>query len=340
MLEDLLVPALRKFSGGADADDGGALGTRSSSFSSFRSDMIYYQPTHGTPSLRSAASSYLSRILNLPSSHPDAADLDEEGLVVGAGCNAVLENLCLCLADAGDAVLIPTPYYAAFEFDLAARAGLNVVPVQTMETSGAEVDLSATGDGTAIPREAYYPTAQALDDAYDRSVAQGSGVPRILLLSHPNNPLGVCYPPEVMKECIDWGRERCIHVVSDEIYAGSVFRDGKTGDDGPFVSALTLAKGHVEHDNGAPGLGLGPYVHLVYALSKDFGLSGLRVGVAYSENLDIRLPFQKLNDLCQVSSQTQLLTERMLSGGGGAEGVGGGVKIGPRMCFCRKTTGG
>ena len=48
-------------------------------------------------------------------------DMDPEGLVVGAG--AVLEILCLALAEPGEGVLIPTPYYAAFEFDLVARAG-------------------------------------------------------------------------------------------------------------------------------------------------------------------------------------------------------------------------
>jgi aspartate/methionine/tyrosine aminotransferase len=60
-------------------------------------------------------------------------------------------------------------------------------------------------------------------------------------------------------------------------------------------------------------LGLGNYVHFVYAFSKDFALSGLRVGVAYSENPDIRLPLQKLNDLCQISSTTQQLVETMLT---------------------------
>ena len=60
-------------------------------------------------------------------------------------------------------------------------------------------------------------------------------------------------------------------------------------------------------------MGLGPYVHLVYAMSKDFALSGLRVGALYSENQEIRLPLQKLNDLCSVSSQTQLLVEDMMT---------------------------
>jgi aspartate/methionine/tyrosine aminotransferase len=44
------------------------------------------------------------------------------------------------------------------------------------------------------------------------------------------------------------------------------------------------------------------------------------VGVAYTENEEILLPMQKLNDLCQISSQTQLLVERMLS----AHVAGGG----------------
>lgn len=270
MLEDLLVPALTEFSS-----------------QPFAADLIYYQPTQGRPGLRKAVAKYLERLLKVPQS------IDWEGLVVGAGCNAVLENLCMCLADPGEAVLIPTPYYAAFEFDLTARAGLSIVPVKTFCGSNMVPPL---GSGLTIPVEAYYPRRSVLDTAYHR--AQESGTePRILLLSHPTNPLGICYPPEIVQECIDWCREKRVHLVSDEIYAGSVF-----GADNVFTSALGLA-----------GSELGDYVHLVYALSKDFGLSGLRVGAAYSENLFIRTPLQKLNDFCQISSQTQVTVETMLT---------------------------
>lgn len=158
-----------------------------------------------------------------------------------------------------------------------------------------------TSNGT-IPDKAYYPNRASLDAAVERSLAQGI-TPRILLLSHPQNPLGICYPPEVVKEIIDWCREKQIHLVSDEIYAGSVYRQ-----DANFVSALELAS-----TGGDNALGLGPYIHMVYALSKDFALSGLRVGASYSENPEIRLPLQKLNDLCSISSQTQLLVERMMT---------------------------
>jgi aspartate/methionine/tyrosine aminotransferase len=227
--------------------------------------------------------------------------MDPEGIVVGAGCNAVLENLCLALAEPGEGVLIPTPYYAAFEFDLVARAGLSIVPVTTMEYQDVDVD----NESSSIPHQAYYPNRASLDAAVARSTEQGV-VPRVLLLSHPQNPLGICYPPEVVKEIIDWCRDHKIHLISDEIYAGSIYRP----DDAQFVSALKLASTTEE-----PFLGLGPYVHLVYALSKDFALSGLRVGALYSENLEIRLPLQKLNDLCCISSHTQLLVERMMTDG-------------------------
>jgi len=292
MLEDLLVPAMRDFASASSSEE---------EKQTFYADMIYYQATPGRPSLRRAMAGYLQRILSLP------GPLDAEGIVVGAGCNAVLENLCICLAEPGEGVLIPTPYYAAFEFDLVARAGLDIVPVPTL---GFHPGVAIEND--AIPPEAYYPNRPALDAAVEASRARGVE-PKVLLLSHPNNPLGVCYPPAVVRECIEWGREHEIHIVSDEIYAGSVYRESATITDGPtFESALSIAA-EQQSDSKGDGLGIGPYVHFVYALSKDFCLSGLRVGAAYSENPDIRLPMQKLNDLCQISSQTQLLVEKMLT---------------------------
>ena len=269
MLEDLLVPALTEFSS-----------------QPFAADLIYYQPTQGRPSLRKAVAKYLERLLKV-------GTIDWEGVVVGAGCNAVLENLCMCLADPGEVVMIPTPYYAAFEFDLTSRAGLSIVPVTTF--AGSNV-VPPVGSGLTIPAEAYYPRRSVLDATY-HCVKELGSEPRILLLSHPTNPLGICYPPDIVQECIDWCREKRVHLVSDEIYAGSVF-----GADNVFTSALELA-----------GNELGDYVHLVYALSKDFGLSGLRVGAAYSQNRFIRTPVQKLNDLCQISSQTQVTVETMLT---------------------------
>ena len=286
MLEDLLVPALTKFSGARD---------------SFPADAIYYQPTHGREPLRAALKDYLENLLDLDQESNGTLDID--GIVVGAGCNAVLENLCTSLAEPGQGVMIPLPYYAAFEFDLGSRAGLEVVPVPTMEHAG--YDKSGSGKENSPPPEAYYLSRAALDAAKQKSIEENGIEPRILLISHPQNPLGICYPADIIEETIDWCRENKIHLVSDEIYAGSVYEKDASG----FSSALKLASSPSTEDTG---LGLGPYIHFVYAFSKDFALSGLRVGVMYSENQEIRLPLQKLNDLCCVSSQTQCTVEDMV----------------------------
>jgi aspartate/methionine/tyrosine aminotransferase len=287
MLEDLLVPALTKFS---------------SSRQSFPADAIYYQPTHGREPLRNALTNYLEGLLDLDKD--SNGTLDPEGIVVGAGCNAVLENLCVSLAEPGQGVMIPLPYYAAFEFDLGSRAGLEVVPVPTMEHSGYDSSNSSS-ETSSPPPEAYHLSRAALDAAKKKSIEENGIEPRILLISHPQNPLGICYPPRVIEETIGWCRDNKIHLISDEIYAGSVYQK----DTADFSSALKVASSPSPEETG---LGLGPYVHLVYALSKDFALSGLRVGVMYSENQEIRLPLQKLNDLCSVSSHTQNLVEDMM----------------------------
>ena len=274
MVEEMITSECNQFIPSGDVDTNGTNST-------MPSDQIYYQPTQGRTDVILTMSKFLQGILKL--NRP----LDTDGIVLGAGCNAVLENLVFCLTELGDGILIPTPYYAAFEFDLVARIGVNVIPVTTMDYS--------SGDATSP--EAYYPTIKAIEAACELAKAQGI-TPKALLLSHPQNPLGICYPKHIIQDCIDYCRKNEIHLISDEIYAASVY-------DTTFQSVLQIAKEENED--------LGPFVHFVYALSKDFAMSGLRVGVSYTENKDIRYPLQKLNDLCQISSQTQVFVHNMLS---------------------------
>mmetsp|Transcript_26043 Transcript_26043/g.51958 ORF Transcript_26043/g.51958 Transcript_26043/m.51958 type:complete len:455 (-) Transcript_26043:1386-2750(-) len=242
--------------------------------SAFTPDMIYYQSTSGMESCRLAMSSFMSEIMS--ASEP----LNPENLVVGAGCNAMLENLFLTLCEAGDCVLLPSPYYATFSFDLGSRAGVTLLQTGKEWTSEELARLTAP--------ETYYPSLSDLSAAYDSAPMK----PKALLLTNPHNPLGLCYPRDVLDSLLSWATERNMHVVSDEIYAGSVHGSG-------FNS---LADDASSRDN----------VHVVYALSKDLCLSGLRVGALYSSNEEVLAPVRKLNDLCQVSSTTQQLVAGML----------------------------
>jgi aspartate/methionine/tyrosine aminotransferase len=170
--------------------------------------------------------------------------VDPEHLAVVAGAGSVLELLFYAIADPGDAVLVPTPSYSGFWADLETRDELVIVPV----------NRSADDD--------YRLSPDALDAALE-----GSKTPvRALLFTTPDNPLGRVFSPDELTGVLDWAHRRGIHVVFDEVYALSVFGER------PFVSVATLRAS------------LGPRVHVVWAFSKDFGASGLRCGVLYSEN--------------------------------------------------------
>jgi len=104
-----------------------------------------------------------------------------------------------------------------------------------------------------------------------------------------------------------------MHVLVDEVYANSVF-DPYTADH-DFVSAvhacgragipaLTGATAPAAGGRGAAPL-LGPLVHVVWALSKDFGASGLRVGALYSENEGIAAALGNLGYFCAMSNAEQ-----------------------------------
>lgn len=47
-----------------------------------------------------------------------AQRIDPQNVAIGSGCTSLLGHLFLALAEQGDAVLIPLPFYAAFEKDM------------------------------------------------------------------------------------------------------------------------------------------------------------------------------------------------------------------------------
>ncbi len=282
MLADLLSPRLAAAGG------------------NFADELIYYQPTPGRVDMREAVARYMSHSL-----YGGRHNVKAEKLIIGAGCNAVLENLCFAIAEPGSAVLVPAPYYAAFDFDLTSRAGMAVVPVRPD-------GLTAAAPSFMDP-STYYPTARGLDAAYEAAEAAGTK-PAALLVSSPNNPLGIVYPPDVVAEMLRWCEARGVHYISDEIYGGaSAWAEG-TGSNGQSLavssSAPVVAKEVVGWEEGSQAW---ERLHVVYALSKDFGLSGLRVGVLYTQSDDALAPLQKLNDLCQTSSHTQAMVTEVLS---------------------------
>mmetsp|Transcript_6064 Transcript_6064/g.19123 ORF Transcript_6064/g.19123 Transcript_6064/m.19123 type:complete len:492 (+) Transcript_6064:224-1699(+) len=235
-----------------------------------------YGPMEGRPELKKA----LARFLDARVVRGAKPAVQPEHLSCAAGAGAVLSNLFLSLCEAGDAVLIPAPYYAAFDSDLRAVADLKRVPVALDAATG------------------YALTEAALDAAY----ASTDGKAKALLLTNPHNPTGRVAPRAELEMVAAWCDARRVHLVSDEVYALSHFDDAAAP---PFVSL-----------GNACGGDLGERRHVVWGLSKDFGLSGLRFGCVWTQNERLLAALASAAVFSAVPGVCQAMVEDVLADDG------------------------
>ncbi len=174
--------------------------------------------------------------------------VDPDHLVVMAGASPVIEALGNAIGDPGEGILVPTPSYAGFWPDLQVRPGLQVVEVPT-----------SAADGWALTPERLV------------AAVEGTDVPvRALLLTNPDNPRGQVRPATEVRAVVQWALDAGLHVIADEVYGMSPF------DGGPFPSVGRLWEA------------LPDRLHVVWALSKDLGMSGSRVGVLVTADEAVR----------------------------------------------------
>jgi aspartate/methionine/tyrosine aminotransferase len=219
---------------------------------------VCYDDMVGCPDFRSKLADFMAE-------HVLRRRFEIDQIAALAGTGAVLELLFYAIADAGDAVLIPTPSYAGFWMDLETRDELEIVPVHT----------SSADDFTL--------TEELLDAAWDST----DRPIRALVYTNPDNPRGTIADRDEIEMVIAWCERRGIHLVVDELYALSIHGDAE------FVSAAEVRPS------------LGDSVHLVWAFSKDFGMSGLRCGVLITENEAVMNAVRALSYWAAVSGETQ-----------------------------------
>jgi aspartate/methionine/tyrosine aminotransferase len=93
---------------------------------------------------------------------------------------------------------------------------------------------------------------------------------KCVFITNPNNPTGTIYSPEYLELIFKWCDENDIHVIVDEIYALSVFKKDS------FVSSSSFyGKISEKFDS---------MLHILWGVSKDFGISGFRLSMLYTEN--------------------------------------------------------
>ncbi|KAL8151818.1 hypothetical protein V2J09_021626 [Rumex salicifolius] len=240
-------------------------------------DLALFQDYHGLPQFKKAMADYMSEIRG------KKVSFDPNNLVLTAGATAANETLIFCLAEPGDAFLIPAPYYPGFDRDLKWRTGVEIVPIKCSSSTGFRI------------------TQTALEEAYQAAKKRELRVKGILV-TNPSNPLGTTLTRGEITLLLTFISTRNIHLVSDEIYAGTVFSGH---DDYVSVMEPLLSEKRFKHALNR--------VHVISSLSKDLGLPGFRVGSIFSTDPAVISAATKMSSFGLISAQTQHLLAALLS---------------------------
>lgn len=248
-----------------------------------------YTSTRGAPAFREALASFLTQ-------HLTGCPMDPARFVVSAGATSVIEMTALVLAEAGDVAVIPAPCYPVYERDIGNVAGMERYDLLTEAPDGRLAD--ATGF-----------TVADLDRAR-REIENAGKRFRLLILTTPNNPTGSILSQDRLEAIADWCIGQGIHLLVNEIYGLSLIDTGHPAIRDEYheeVTFTSFARILTERNSD--------YLHLWYALSKDFGISGLRVGMAYSHNEDFLTGYANLNLTHSISNHTQWVLGHVLNDG-------------------------
>ncbi|KAL0361178.1 UNVERIFIED_CONTAM: 1-aminocyclopropane-1-carboxylate synthase 3 [Sesamum radiatum] len=239
-------------------------------------ELALFQDYRGMPVFKKELAEYMAAI------RQDKVRFDPNNIVLTAGATSANEALMFCLAEAGEAFLVPTPYYPGFDRDLKWRTGVEIVPIQSSSMNNFRI----------------FPSA--LEEAYQHAQKLHLKV-KGLFITNPSNPLGTTLSIHELDHLINFAIDKNIHIVSDEIYSGTVF------DSPRFISIMEAVK-----KKNLENTAIWSRVHIVSSLSKDFGLPGFRIGMIYSNSKTLIAAATKMSSFGLVSSQSQFLLSRIL----------------------------
>ncbi|MFW5730589.1 MAG: pyridoxal phosphate-dependent aminotransferase [Desulfonatronovibrionaceae bacterium] len=148
-----------------------------------------YTAVPGIPELRQAVADYFSKTYSMACA--------QEEVMVSNGGKQCLYNILQAVADPGDEVLIPAPYWVSYPALVRLAQAVPVV-----------VPTEAEDDFLVSTR------------ALDKFVTNRT---KVLILNTPSNPTGCHYTQKHLEELARWAADKDIFVISDEIYDQLVY---------------------------------------------------------------------------------------------------------------------
>ncbi|NND05853.1 MAG: aminotransferase class I/II-fold pyridoxal phosphate-dependent enzyme [Saprospiraceae bacterium] len=244
-----------------------------------------YTAVTGAPEVRNSIATFLETFLT-------QVNLDPEHLAISAGATSVIEMTAFILGNPNDVVVFPAPAYPVYKADIGNLAGLERFDLQThvdlMELSEAKISTSM------------------LDNLYDDLQQQGRNW-SMLVLTQPDNPTGIIFSSGDLRRIAKWCIDHKVHLVVNEIYGLSLIditHPELKEDYADLIQFDSFAKVMAELKSD--------FLHHWYAFSKDFGISGFRIGVLYSMNQGLLKAYSNLALGRCVSNHTQWLLQQVL----------------------------
>ncbi|TKA55526.1 hypothetical protein B0A53_02702 [Rhodotorula sp. CCFEE 5036] len=248
-------------------------------------DLTYGTSILGSDRLFKALSTYFQTYFN-----PLEPVLPKH-IATSNGLSPMIEHVAAVIADPEDAWLIPAPYYNGFVPDLNATSQVRIasvhVPHEKCNTL-AEVELM------------HAEMERRERDSEKQKITA-------LLLTNPHNPLGFCYSREVLLAYCRFAERWNLFLVSDEVYANSVYDAPDVPSALPFTSVLSLnVKKDAECDPAR--------ILVLYGMSKDFGANGFRAGAMVCQHNDKLLQAISANAMTmRMGSPTDILWSALLN---------------------------
>ena len=174
----------------------------------------YYSASEGLPELREAIAK---------KEHDKGLDVSADNILITNGVSEALDMVISSIVEEGDEVLLPGPYYPPYASYVRLHGG---IPVEFA------VDLDNSTPDINDIRAKITPKTVA-----------------ICLIS-PNNPTGVVFNENSLKELVDVANENNLYIICDEIYDQIVYDEkftgiGKVAGNSPVIILNGFSKVHL-----------------------------------------------------------------------------------------------
>jgi aspartate aminotransferase len=158
-------------------------------FRNWDQPVLSYGPAQGFLELREAVARYFGNY---------GISLCADEVLITLGGSEAIHFTFSVVADVGDEIIIPEPYYTNYN-GYASFAGVRIVPLPLSVEDGFRLPPAAALEAKITPRT------------------------RAVLLCSPNNPTGTVYTPEELDRVVGLVKEHDLYLIGDEVYKEFVY---------------------------------------------------------------------------------------------------------------------